>query len=194
MKWGIVAVVVGVGLMSISLKESRPPDVIKCGNEIMGPGDVCQETRRSRTTQRTYEEMKSSMEASSATFNAWGRWAYLGGGFVLAAGGVVGIVLTRRRRRRLAEAPQAPLPPNVLFVQRPYQEPQYQQVQHAPPPVPRAPGPHQPVPHQPMPRQYPPQQYPPPQQFGPPPQPYPPQGFGPTGPTGPTGSPDEPPR
>lgn len=182
MKWWIVAVVVGVGLMSISLKESRPPDVIKCGNEIMGPGDVCQETRRSRTTQRTYEEMKSSMEASSATFNAWGRWAYLGGGFVLAAGGVVGIVLTRRRRRRLAEAPQAPLPPNVLFVQRPYQEPQYQQVQHAPGPVPPAPGPHQPMP------QYPPPQYPPQQRFGPPPRPYPPQGFGPTG------SPDEPTR
>lgn len=178
MKWWIVAAVVGVLLMTVSLKSGHPPDTVKCGNEVMGPGDVCEESRRGHTTSaRTYEEMKSSAETSARNFDTWGRWVYLGGGFVLTAGGVVGIVMTRRRRRRLAAQPQAPLPPNVLFVQRPYQAPQYQSAQPAP----------QQTPQQYAPQQYPPQQYPPQQQFGPqrsgppPRRPYPPQSFGPTG-------------
>jgi hypothetical protein len=155
MKFWVIAAIVGVVLLLVSTKDGHVPDTVKCGSETMGPGDVCEETRNGHTeSTRTYEDIKASQEASARTFQSWGRWAYLGGGIVLFVGGVTGIVMTRRRRRRLAAQPQAPLPPNVSFVQRPHQPPQYQSVRYAPRQMP---------PH--APQQNPPRQYAPPQQM-----------------------------
>lgn len=171
-KW-VFALVIGV-MMAIGAGADVSDDVIKCGSEIMGPGDVCEETRGGTTVEtRTYDEMKESSEARARMFETWGRWALLGGGLVLAIAGLTGILATRRRRAAAAAQPQG-------------RQPQFA------PPQPMRNAPYQPnaphVPHQqnasyppnaPYPQQMPPQQRVPQQPY--PQQPYPPQSFGPTG-------------
>jgi hypothetical protein len=208
-KW-VIAVLIGVALLALGSGAANNKDgLIRCGSEIMGPGDVCEESRRGSTvSERTYEEMKASQEAATRTFNSWGRWVLLGGGLFLTAVGIWGIV-TRRRRAASAE----PTVPATAYQQAPQhqapqqltQQPMAQQVaqpqmprQHVTPqqvsqqqPTPQQPTFHQQVPQQYVPQHGVPQQQVPQQQTwhqptqppGPqqPGQQYPPQSFGPRG-------------
>jgi hypothetical protein len=108
-KW-VVCLVVGIGMLAFSTGVGVNDTQVKCGSEIMGPGDVCEETRGGATVDtETYEEMKADNERARRTFNTWGRWALLGGGVVLTAAGVLGIVAVRRRRAAQGTA-QPPAP------------------------------------------------------------------------------------
>jgi hypothetical protein len=123
-KW-VIAVLIGVALLALGSGAANNKDgLIRCGSEIMGPGDVCEESRRGSTvSERTYEEMKASQEAATRTFNSWGRWVLLGGGLFLTAVGIWGIV-TRRRRAASAE----PTVPATAYQQAPqHQVPQVAQ-------------------------------------------------------------------
>lgn len=102
MKWWIVVMVVGAALIAsgagVGAKSAQPGE-ITCGSDVMGPGDVCEETRRGVTVDTyTYEEKVQEEKDSAATFARSGRWVQLGIGAGLVVLSVVGIVLTRRRR------------------------------------------------------------------------------------------------
>jgi hypothetical protein len=144
-KW-VIAVLIGVALLALGSGAANNKDgLIRCGSEIMGPGDVCEESRRGSTvSERTYEEMKASQEAATRTFNSWGRWVLLGGGLFLTAVGIWGIV-TRRRRAASAE----PTVPATAY----QQAPQYQVPQVAQQPMAQQVAQHQ-VAQQQMPRQH----------------------------------------
>jgi len=97
-KW-VVALIIGLGMLAFGSGVGVNDSTIKCGSEIMGPGDTCEETRGGVTTDtKTYNEMKADKEAGQRTFNSWGRWVLLGGGAVLTVLGIGGIVATRRKR------------------------------------------------------------------------------------------------
>ena len=170
-KW-IVCLVIGVGLLSLSSGVGINDNTIRCGSEIMGPGDVCEETRNGSVTDtETYEEMKESKEATQRTFNSWGRWALLGGGALLTILGIWGIVKVKRSKKEPYLGPG--YTPGQAEPRQPGQPVgQYMQgMTPLPPPVQQGP-----------PQGYAPQQYPPPN-YGPPqqqyPQQYPQQPFGP---------------
>ena len=160
-KW-VIALIVGLALLGLGAGVGVNDNTIKCGSEIMSPGDECEETRSGTTVgTKTYDEMKASNEAGQRTFNSWGRWVLLGGGLALTVLGVVGIVKERRRRANagpttadmhLAQQQQASSTPG---------QPQ----QYSPPPQ----------------QQQQPPQYSPGQQPAQPQQQYPPQDFDPRG-------------
>jgi hypothetical protein len=171
-KW-VFALVIGI-MLALATGADVSDDVIKCGSEIMYPGDVCEETRGGATTDtQTYEEMKESSEARTRMFETWGRWVFLGVGLLLATAGLTGILATRKRRAAAAAAqPQAVVPQAAPHHGMPPQFVPPQRMPNAP--YPQAPNQQYPQ-HPPYHQQMPPQQpYPPQQQ-------YPPQGFGPTG-------------
>jgi hypothetical protein len=98
-KW-IVCLVIGLGMLAFSTGTGINDDTIRCGSEVMSPGDVCEETRGGSVTDtETYEEMKESKEAGQRTFNSWGRWVLLGGGLLLTGLGIWGIVKVKRARK-----------------------------------------------------------------------------------------------
>ncbi len=192
-KW-VVCLVIGLGMLAFSTGAGINDNTIRCGSEIMGPGDVCEETRAGSVTDtETYEEMKEGKEAAQRTFNSWGRWALLGGGLLLTGLGIWGIVKVKRQRKAGNMPGQAgPREPGQQFMQgppamRPGPQPNYgpPQQNYAPPPgySPQAPHPNYGPPQQnyapppgyspqaPHPNYGPPPQqdnYPPPQQpFGP---------------------------
>ncbi len=184
-KW-IVCLVIGLGLLSLSSGVGINDNTIRCGSEIMGPGDVCEETRNGSVTDtETYEEMKESKEATQRTFNSWGRWALLGGGALLTVLGIWGIVKVKRARKN-----EPYLGPGYTPGQAEPRQPgqpvgQYMQGMTPLPPVQQ--GPPQGYAPQPQPN-YAPQQNQPPQQqsgqaphpnYGPPQRQYPQQPFGP---------------
>lgn len=181
MKWWIAVAVLGVILVVSSTgiwrDDSKQPE-ITCGSDVMGPGDVCEETRRGVTVDTyTYEEKFQEQKDGDSNFAKSGRWIQLGIGSALLVGGTVGIFLARRRRAQqkakysaMYAIPQdggQPAPP----AQAPHSQP------HMPPPVQQHQPQQQYSPQQQAPQQYPPQQYQPqqhaPQQY--PQQPYPPQ-------------------
>lgn len=168
-KW-IICVVVGVALLSLSTGAGGDDSgLLKCGSEVMSPGDVCEETRGGVTVdEKTYDEMKASQENGQKIFNSWGRWALLGGGIALVALGVFGIVRTRRQRSAAQAAgvgvppqgpPQPGQPPYGQSGQAPHGQPQPGQPPFAQAPQPfqqphpMQPGPMQPGPMQPGPMQ-----------------------------------------
>ncbi|HEX6352357.1 hypothetical protein [Actinophytocola sp.] len=164
-KW-VFALVVGIVLLSIASTAARD-NTIRCGSEIMGPGDVCEETRAGSTVDtKTYEEMKESHDASRRFFESGGRWAMVGVGALLTIGGIIGIMRVRRRRR--AQPDVGPVPPG----QQPQATPSGYPPQATPPGYPPQ---QQYAPQQQFPPQGPPPQFPPQQQ-------YPPQNWGPPGP------------
>lgn len=182
-KW-IVCLVIGLGMLSLSSGAGINDNTIRCGSDIMGPGDVCEETRAGSVVDtQTYEEMKESKEAGQRIFNSWGRWALLGGGLILTVLGIWGIVKVKRQRKE-----PRPGEPNQSHPRQPsHVSPAQQQTNYAPP-VNYAP---QPLPtHAPPVNHAPPRQStyapPPPATYGPPPQqqgyyppPQPQQPFGP---------------
>jgi hypothetical protein len=154
-KW-VLALVAGIVLLSIASTAARD-NTIRCGSEIMGPGDVCEESRAGSTVDtKTYEEMKESHDASRRFFESGGRWAMVAVGALLTIGGIIGITRVRRRRRTNPDQGAPPVPAG-----------------HQPPPYP--PQQQQFQPQYPQQTRYPQQQYPPQQQF-------PPQNWGPPGP------------
>ena len=103
-KWWIVVLVLGVLLAASGTgigRSSGGPGEITCGSEIMGPGDVCEETRGGVVTDTyTYAEKLEDEKQSAAAFAKTGRWVVLGVGLGLIVIATVGIVLTKRRRAR----------------------------------------------------------------------------------------------
>lgn len=104
MKWWIAVLVLGVILTAsgtgIGRNDGSPTDVT-CGSDVMGPGDVCEETRRGVVTDTyTYEEKVRDNKEGAAAFAKTGRWVQLGIGIGLILIAVTGIVLTKRRRAR----------------------------------------------------------------------------------------------
>jgi len=89
---GAVALVIGLVLMQSS--------EVKCGSQMMSPGDICQVTKRGNTTERTYDEQKSSGKTTA--------YIITGVGALLIIGGGVAFVL--RMRRRSADPAPAPAP------------------------------------------------------------------------------------
>jgi hypothetical protein len=166
-KW-VVCLVIGLGMLAFSTGVGINDNTIRCGSEIMGPGDVCEETRAGSVTDtETYEEMKAGKEARQRTFNSWGRWALLGGGLLLTGLGIWGIVKVKRQRKAGNTPGQTgPREPGQQHIQGPpamHPGPQ-PQPNYAPPPQQGY------APQPPHPNYAPPPQgnYPPPQQpFGP---------------------------
>ena len=176
-KW-IVCLVIGLGLLALSSGVGINDNTIRCGSEIMSPGDVCEETRNGSVTEtETYEEMKESKEAGQRTFNSWGRWALLGGGLLLTGLGIWGIVKVKRAKKN--EPYLGPgYTPGQAEPRQPGQ-PVGQYMQGMTPLPPNLPGVQQGPPQGYAPQQqYPPQNQPPPN-YGPPQQQYPQQPFGP---------------
>lgn len=184
-KW-VVCLVIGLGMLAFSTGVGINDNTIRCGSEIMGPGDVCEETRAGSVTDtETYEEMKESKEAGQRTFNSWGRWALLGGGLLLTGLGIWGIVKVKRAKKKpylgpgytpgQAE-PRQPGQPDAPYMQGmtplppdpPGPQQGYSQQGYVPQPPNYAP-PQQQYPPQPQQQNYPPQQNPqqPQQPFGP---------------------------
>lgn len=103
-KWWIVVLVLGVLLAASGTgigRSSGGPGEITCGSEVMGPGDVCEETRGGVVTDTyTYAEKVRDEKQSAEAFARTGRWVSLGVGIGLIIIATVGIVLTKRRRAR----------------------------------------------------------------------------------------------
>ena len=76
---GVVAVVFGLILMSSS--------EVKCGSQVMQEGDICQVTNKGSTTEKTYDEQKSSERTTAYLITGVGALLIIGGGvaFVLRA-------------------------------------------------------------------------------------------------------------
>lgn len=183
MKWWIAVVVLGVFLLVSSIGIGRgdgTPGEIKCGSDVMRPGDVCEETKRGVVTDTyTYEQKYQDEKDGAAAWFKSGRWVQLGLGSALLVGGAVGIVLTRRRRAQqkakytamytqqpqiaghAGQPAQQSWGPPAPTAQAPHIQP------HMAPSVQQRPPQHQYPPQQYAPQQYPPQQYPP-QQYPPP--------------------------
>lgn len=143
-KW-IVCLVLGVlPLLGstgwLRAEDDGKPDEITCGNDVMRPGDVCEETRRGVVVDtETYEEKVKAAESGASNWAATGRWVQLGIGLTLELLGVIGIVVTRRRR-----ANRAPTTADLALGQWPPQQPI---PGHAPPPRAQPMWPHQTPPH-----------------------------------------------
>lgn len=122
-KW-IVCLVLGVLPLLGSTGWLRPEDdgkpaEITCGNDVMHPGDVCEETRRGVVVDtETYEEKVKAAESGASSWASTGRWVQLGIGLALELLGVIGIVVTRRRR-----ANRAPTTADLALGQWPQQHP-----------------------------------------------------------------------
>lgn len=158
-KWWIVLLVFGgvvaVGVTGIYRGDGKPGE-IKCGSEIMQPGDVCQETRRGRVTDtQTYEAKVEEIRVGAKNFDSKGRWIQFGIGLGFMAIAVTGMIVTKRRRARKppttadlylqqqAAWQQQPAQPAHFqqppqwhpqhVQQQPYQQQPYQQQQPYPP-------------------------------------------------------------
>lgn len=140
-------------------RDSGGPGEITCGSDVMGPGDVCEETRRGVVTDTyTYAEKVQDEKDSAAAFAKTGRWVQLGLGIGMILIATVGIVLTKRRRAR-----QAPTTADLYLQQQAQQRPPVAQPVHSQ----QVPYP-QHYPQQPYQQPYPPQQHyqqPPQQQY-----------------------------
>lgn len=74
---GLIALGVGIFLMGQT--------EVKCGSDTMNPGDVCTTTRKGVSTDRTFDEQKSSDELSAKILAGVGGAMTLGGaGWVIA--------------------------------------------------------------------------------------------------------------
>jgi hypothetical protein len=158
-KW-VVALVIGLALVSLSFKGKN--STVECGTKTMTPGYVCEDGG----TTRTYAEMVAAQESAEEAFQTWIRWVLLGVGGVLTIGGLVGVMKVRRARR-VSEVPFA----QGMTVSYPQQGVDPAQHNRMPqPPYPAQPqqmwNPQQ-APYPPQPR-YPHQMPNPPQSFGPP--------------------------
>ncbi len=91
------AVALGLGILAVAVFALGGPDV-KCGGEVMRPGDECVQVRKGKTTTRSYDEQKTLDE----------RFRY--GAFVVGGALLVGgltMIGVRAVRRRAADAPTA---------------------------------------------------------------------------------------
>ena len=80
---GLIALGVGIFLMS----ETE----VKCGSNVMKPGDVCTTTRKGVSTDRTFDEQKSSNELTAKIVTG------VGGAMTLGGAGWIIVSLTRRK-------------------------------------------------------------------------------------------------
>jgi hypothetical protein len=89
------ALVIGIAAFLVGFIGSTPPTKIECGDDIMGPGDVCISTSSSEGG--TYEERRSRAIDSAKRAPA----AMLLGGALAAAGALtlIGAFRTRTRPR-----------------------------------------------------------------------------------------------
>ncbi|GAB2687380.1 hypothetical protein [Nocardia thraciensis] len=84
------------GVITLTLSE------VKCGAEVMSPGDRCEETSRSGSVEyRSYEEQKRSKNTTAG-------WVTIGVGSLILVASGVGMTrrLTSGRQRQTPPAPQ----------------------------------------------------------------------------------------
>ncbi len=74
-------------------------DSVKCGEKVMQPGDICTSTRKGVTSERTYDEQRSSNRRIGVIMTAGGPVVIIVSGALL-----VGAV----RKRRSSAAPTRP--------------------------------------------------------------------------------------
>ena len=89
---GLIALGIGIFLMSQT--------EVKCGSEIMQPGDVCETTRKGVTTENTFDEQKSSNELSAKILTG------VGGAMTLGGAGWIIVSLVRRKPEAAPAAAQ----------------------------------------------------------------------------------------
>ncbi|MEV6596396.1 hypothetical protein AB0M36_05940 [Actinoplanes sp. NPDC051346] len=87
------ALIVGLALIPFGLVHAASTEVT-CGGQVMKQGDTCATTKRSSTTERSYDEQKKD--------DTTGGYILAGVGGVLVLVGATQFVL--RSRRRSAEA------------------------------------------------------------------------------------------
>ncbi|HZM83593.1 MAG TPA: hypothetical protein VFC19_48370 [Candidatus Limnocylindrales bacterium] len=80
---GIIALGVGIFLMSQT--------EVKCGSNVMKPGDICTTIRKGVSTDRTFDEQKSSNELTAKIVTG------VGGAMTLGGAGWIIVSLTRRK-------------------------------------------------------------------------------------------------
>jgi hypothetical protein len=80
---GLIALGIGIYLMGQT--------DVKCGSEVMSPGDICETTRKGVSTESTYEEQKSSNQLSAKILTG------VGGAMTLGGAGWIIVGLTRRK-------------------------------------------------------------------------------------------------
>ena len=90
---GIIALGIGIFLMGQT--------EVKCGSEVMSPGDICETTRKGVSTESTYEEQKASGELSAKILTGVGGAMTLGGGAWI-------VISLLRRKPEAAPAAAAP--------------------------------------------------------------------------------------
>jgi hypothetical protein len=99
----IGAVVIGalfviVGLVAFSGSQ------VKCGSEVMSPGDICTATSNGNSVDRTYDEQKSDNQRT--------QYIILAVGGVIIVGGIIANV--RHFAKKKAEVPATPTAPAAV--------------------------------------------------------------------------------
>ncbi|MGC9668756.1 hypothetical protein ACNTMW_19635 [Planosporangium sp. 12N6] len=88
------AIILGLILLPAGVYFLNRTDVTCGTGQSMRPGDICEETRKGRTTSYTYEERQAY----------WQRMGWFGTGAGVVALGAGGWLIVRRRRTQAAEA------------------------------------------------------------------------------------------
>ncbi|HEX2317064.1 MAG TPA: hypothetical protein VHJ17_25175 [Thermomonospora sp.] len=166
--YGIIGALLGLFLFFLGVGAFGGDDEVKCGSQVMEPGETCRETKNGKTTVRSYEEQRDDNERTMLALAVIGPIITVGsfllfGPRIRRGGGPVPpgdpSIPAQYRRREPPPRPSAQRLLNRHAIREGY-----------PPPYPEALPPDDPYfrrqnPHQP----YPPQ---PPQPYGQPPQPY----------------------
>lgn len=96
-----IGVIAGLGMLifgGLALADSS----VKCADKVMQPGDICTTTRKGVTTERTYDEQRSSNRRIGLIMTAAGPVVLLVSGALLA---------NSVRKRRSNPAPVKPATP-----------------------------------------------------------------------------------
>jgi hypothetical protein len=97
----VIGLVAGLGMLifgGLALMDSS----VKCGSKVMQPGDTCTSTRKGVTTQRTYDEQRSSNRRIGVIMTAAGPVV------VLVCGAALVGAVRKRRSRALPAGPVSP--------------------------------------------------------------------------------------
>ncbi len=92
----IGALVIGVIVLAVGFYLFSATDV-KCGDDVMQPGDTCITTTDGKSVERNYDEQKKE--------NALVSYITLGVGGVILAGGVIANVVHYRKKKPATSEP-----------------------------------------------------------------------------------------
>ncbi|WP_026341020.1 hypothetical protein [Actinomadura atramentaria] len=150
--YGVLGVVLGIGLFVGGIA-TRGSSEVKCGDQVMSPGDTCRTFSHGSSTTRGYEDQKSQNGHEAVMMMIFGPLVFLGG--LVFLGEAAGV---RRRLKSPAPAGYAP-----HATPQPYPQPG-----PVPNPAPQNYGPPNYGPPNPAAPHYPPPNHAPPQYGGPP--------------------------